>query len=226
MAVIENLAILPLLKKRLKKIVVVDGGHKESDQEWGDSLLTALSLARQKLKCSFVGLDGHDVIEDMKDKLVNKPPGHLPRSYRFKVHYYESGTVLEEAREVGEGEILLVSPRHPNKGIKRQECVTWKETLRDVDLEAGEWGLGPQLDGKEVDKLTFCCCECCHGDSLQWVSRIMCGTFPQHTTVNQFFTPRVFAAYHSEGYNACVEAGAAEFLGTAPQEEIVYLSEV
>ena len=80
---IENLAILPLLKKRLKKIVVVDGGHKESDQEWGDSLLTALSLARQKLKCSFVGLDGHDVIEDMKDKLVNKPPGHLPRSYRL-----------------------------------------------------------------------------------------------------------------------------------------------
>lgn len=30
---IENLAILPLLKKRLKKVVVVDGGHKESDQE-------------------------------------------------------------------------------------------------------------------------------------------------------------------------------------------------
>ncbi|PFX19862.1 hypothetical protein AWC38_SpisGene15713 [Stylophora pistillata] len=35
---IENLAILPLLKKRLKKIVVVDGGHKESDKEWGDSV--------------------------------------------------------------------------------------------------------------------------------------------------------------------------------------------
>lgn len=217
---IENLAILPLLKKRLKKIVVVDGGHKESDQEWGDSLLTALSLARQKLDCSFIGLDGRDVIEDLKNKFVNKPLGHQPRSYRFKVHYFENETVLEEARKVGEGEILLVSPRHPDKGLKRQECVTWKESLRDVDLEAGEWGLGPQLDAKEADKLTFCCCECCHSDSLQRLSKMMCGTFPQHTTANQFFTPRMFAAYHSEGYNACVEAEAAEFLGTARQGEI------
>ncbi|XP_022799709.1 uncharacterized protein LOC111337638, partial [Stylophora pistillata] len=217
---IENLAILPLLKKRLKKIVVVDGGQKESDQEWGDSLLTALSLARQKLDCSFIGLDGRDVIEDLKNKFVNKPLGHQPRSYRFKVHYFENETVLEEARKVGEGEILLVSPRHPDKGLKRQECVTWKESLRDVDLEAGEWGLGPQLDAKEADKLTFCCCECCHSDSLQRLSKMMCGTFPQHTTANQFFTPRMFAAYHSEGYNACVEAEAAEFLGTARQGEI------
>lgn len=212
---IENLAILPLLKKRLKKVVVVDGGHKESDQEWGDSLLKALSLARQKLKCSFIGLDGRDVIEDLEDRFVNKPLGHQPRSYRFKVHYYENGTVLEEARKVDEGEILLVSPRHPDKGIKRQECVTWKESLPDVDLEAGEWGLGPQLDARGADRLTFCCCERCHGDSLQWLSKMMCGTFPQHTTANQFFTPLMFAAYHSEGYNACVEAEAAEFLGAA-----------
>ena len=80
---IENLAILPLLKKRLKKIVVVDGGHKESDQEWGDSLLKALSLARQKLKCSFIALDGRDVIEDLEDRFVNKPLRHQPRSYRL-----------------------------------------------------------------------------------------------------------------------------------------------
>lgn len=79
---IENLAILPLLKKRLEKIVVVDGGHKVNDREWGKDLLTALSLAREKLHCSFIGLDGRDVIEDVKEKFVNKPQGHQPRSYR------------------------------------------------------------------------------------------------------------------------------------------------
>jgi len=82
---IENLAILPLLKKRLPKIVVVDGGHKTDDSEWGDSLLQALSLARQKLHCSFTGLDGRDVSEDIKEKFVNKRQGHQPRSYRQDV---------------------------------------------------------------------------------------------------------------------------------------------
>ena len=79
---IENLAILPLLKKRLKKIVVVDGGHKKTDRQWGDSLMKALYLAREKLNCSFIGLDGRDVIEDLKDKFVNKQQSHQPRSYR------------------------------------------------------------------------------------------------------------------------------------------------
>ena len=79
---IENLATLPLLKKRLPKIVVVDGGHKSEDSEWGDAFLKALSLARQKLHCSFIGLDGRDVIEDIKEKFVNKPPECQPRSYR------------------------------------------------------------------------------------------------------------------------------------------------
>ena len=79
---IENLAILPLLKKCLEKIVVVDGGHKSKDSHWGQSLINAFSLAREKLHCSFTGLDGRDVIEEIKEKFVNKPPGHQPRSYR------------------------------------------------------------------------------------------------------------------------------------------------
>ena len=82
---IENLAILPLLKKCLTKIVVVDGGHKTDDSEWGDSLLQALLLARQKLHCSFIGLDGRDVIEDIKEKFVSKRQGYQPRSYRQDV---------------------------------------------------------------------------------------------------------------------------------------------
>ena len=79
---IENLAILPLLKKRLEKIVVVDGGHKSNDSQWGQDLINAFSLAREKLHCSFIGIDGRDVIEDVKEKFVTKPLGYQPRSYR------------------------------------------------------------------------------------------------------------------------------------------------
>ena len=100
--------------------------------------------------------------------------------------------------------------------------MTWKEALRDidVDLEAGNWGIGPQQDADEVDSLTFCCCDRCHGNTLQGLSTAMCGAFPQHITANQFFTPRMFRAYHSEGYNACVEAEAAEFLGAVHEVEM------
>ena len=138
------------------------------------------------------------------------------------MHYYEKKSKFEKGTKVGEGEILLVSPRHPDKGTKRQERVTWKEALRDihVDLEAGKWGSGPQQDAQEVDSLTFCCCECCHGSTFQGLSNAMCGAFPQHITANQFFTPRMFRAYHSEGYNACVEAEAAEFLGAVQEVEM------
>lgn len=148
-------------------------------------------------------------------------------SFRCKVYYYEKESIFEDGTKVGEGEILLLSPRHPDRGIKTQERVTWKEALRDidVDLEAGEWGLGPQLVSEEADSLTFCCCECCHGNSHRWLSDTLCGTFPQHITANQFFTPRMFSAYHSEGYNACVEAEAAEFLGAAQEVEMTNTAE-
>lgn len=138
------------------------------------------------------------------------------------MQYYEKNSIFEPGTKVGEGEILLLAPRHPNKGIKKQERVTWKEALRDidVDLEAGKWGVGPQLDAEEVDSLTFCCCECCHGSSLRGLSNAMCGVFPEHITANQFFTPRMFRAYHSEGYNACMEAEAAEFLGAVHEVEM------
>ena len=79
---IENLGILPLLKKRLTKIVVADGGLKTDNSDWGKSLLHAFSLAREKLHCSFIGLDGRDVIEDIKEKFVNTADGFKPRSYR------------------------------------------------------------------------------------------------------------------------------------------------
>ena len=89
---------------------------------------------------------------------------------RFKVHYYKKKYIFEQGIKAGEGEILLLCPRHPEKGIKQDTPVTWKGALHDinVDLEAGQWGIGSQQGAEEVDSLTFCCWESCHGSySLQ-----------------------------------------------------------
>ena len=88
---IENLGILPLLKKRLRKIVVADGGHKSEVGDWAKDLLKVFSLAREMLHCSSIGVDGRDVIEDVKEKFVNTPRRHQPRSYRsvaFEVLFF------------------------------------------------------------------------------------------------------------------------------------------
>ena len=78
----ENLALLPLLKLRLPKIVIVNGASCESDAAYGNELKIAIELARERLRCSFSGLDGRDVIEDIRANFVEKEPGDQPRSYR------------------------------------------------------------------------------------------------------------------------------------------------
>ena len=80
----ENTGILPLLKKKLKKIVMVDGGYSTDENRYGDDLLKALMLARTELNCSFIGQGGRDVISDLLDTFVkpNKPNERKPRYYR------------------------------------------------------------------------------------------------------------------------------------------------
>ena len=80
---VENLAILPLLKRRLPRIVVVDGGHKGGDTFYGESILNAMHLARAKLKCSFLSEDGKDVISDLREKLAKQQNGGNPRHYKY-----------------------------------------------------------------------------------------------------------------------------------------------
>lgn len=87
---VENLALLPLLKKKLKKIIVVDGGYKHDEKLYGDSLLNALMLARKKLNCSFLSDRGGDVISDLLEKFVKSARAgeagkKLPRFFRFVV---------------------------------------------------------------------------------------------------------------------------------------------
>ena len=209
---VENLGILPLLKRRLQRIVIVDGGTLKEEQGVAAALLSALNKARATLHCSFMGMSGRDVNEDLRTKVIDRPSSQQPRSYRFKVEYYDYKDEGEEYK-VGEGEVLYILPRHPNQGLSG-EHKTWEEVTGDVriDIEAELWGSGPKVEAEEVERLTFCCCDCCHRSLLQILSGSLCGTFPYHSTANQFFTPAMFTAYHREGYQSCMEARADDFL--------------
>ena len=209
---VENLGILPLLKKRLQKIVVIDGGTLKEEQGVAAALISALEKARETLHCSFIGINGRDVHEDLRTKVIDRPASKQPRSYRFKVEYYDYTDEGEE-QKVGEGEVLYILPRHPKQGLSGEKK-SWGELTDDVkiDIEAGLWGSGPEVEAEEVERLTCCCCECCHHSLLQFLSRCLCGAFPYHSIANQFFTPALFTAYHREGFRACMEARTVDFL--------------
>ena len=139
---------------------------------------------------------------------INSLNNHLCVLYlnRFKVRYQR-----DEFGEEGEGEILLIAPRDPQHGVSEETEGTVAVDLHTFD-EPGELHHGMVLKEEEVGELTFCCCECCHQKACHGLSKLFCNVFPQHCTANQFFTPRMFSAYHREGYRACVEANADTFL--------------
>lgn len=238
----ENLALLPLLEKKLEKIVIVDGSCNPGGDKYADELIRALEIARKKLPCWFEGKTVKNIEDDIRINFLTKDKDKkLPRHYEFKVHYYNTDT-----GETSEGEIMFLAPRHPRESKKlnypdpeqiiceqpkagtssepsqneRELGEVWKRLYHQ--LSKADWGDGPELTEDEANELNWCCCscchckksDCCHGCECECCSDGCChclsswclGEFPHHKTANQFFTPRMFAAYHREGYAACVEA--------------------
>ena len=110
-------------------------------------------------------------------------------------------------------------PREPQESAsKEQPRELIKEEGKEIAKEEGNKSTkeeGKKLTKEKAMELTFCCCECCHQKSCYDFSKCLCNVFPQHSTANQFFTPRMFEAYHEEGRRACEEAKAYDFLKTA-----------
>ena len=114
---IEGLGLLALLKKRLRKIVVIDGSTSEHGQRVSSQLLRSLELARKRLRCSFSAMDGRDITEDLRSKLDQVPPRHKPRFYKFRVEYKDKKGNTVGNEQTGTGEIMLILPRRPDEGM-------------------------------------------------------------------------------------------------------------
>ena len=114
---IEGLGLLALLKKRLRKIVVIDGTTPGNGQRVSSQLLRSLELARKRLRCSFSAMDGRDITEDLRSKLDQVPPRHKPRFYKFRVEYKDKKGNTVDNEQTGKGEIMLILPRHPDEGL-------------------------------------------------------------------------------------------------------------
>ena len=61
-------------------------------------------------------MDGRDIVEDLRCKLDEMPQHHKPRYYKFRVEYMERKENGLSDEKVGQGEIVLILPRHPNEG--------------------------------------------------------------------------------------------------------------
>lgn len=213
---VEKYGLLPLFKRRMKKIVIVDGSFMKTNSEYAKYLLRSLQMAREMFHCEFTGYDGRDILGELYKTYLTHPSGKLPRSYRFMVKYFNktNGGYVEASQ----GEILILSPRHPKEGFDfpSGKDSTWGEYTRDtnIKLDPKDWGTGPVLTSADTDRLTFCCCECCHCNVgvCRFISSKLCFSFPRHSTLNQFFTPSHFSAYHREGYRASIEADVEDFL--------------
>ena len=221
----ENMGLLPLLKLRLPYILVVDGSHIPSDEEYAKEIVNVMEQAREILDCSFTTVKGDNVLKDIRNldkddvfKYINKLRADVltdiknnyvtpaARKYEFKVHYSRKGD-NERWQDVDEGHIFLIAPRGQPTERKESDEKDKKGTSK-AKLHAA-WGSGPYLTENDIDDISGCpaglgCCDCCH--SRHCVTN-RCQSylgFPRHATANQFFTPRMFAAYHREGYSACM----------------------
>ena len=103
---------------------------------------------------------------------------------RFKVKYK-----IDETDDNQDGEILLLVPRKPSPDDDtdvEDAAARSTDPFPAFDQPDGLHS-GMVLEQPDVDKLTFCCCECCHRRSCRGCSSLFCKAFPQHITANQFF---------------------------------------
>ncbi|XP_065188866.1 uncharacterized protein LOC135819565 isoform X2 [Sycon ciliatum] len=109
---LDNLGLLPLLRRRTSKIVLLDASAYYTGDH-SELLTVAMDFARQWLECRFKTLTGEDVDEDLIRAMGAATGGKSPHCYRLVVEYVsrlEDG-VLEVVQT---GEILVVQPRHPD----------------------------------------------------------------------------------------------------------------
>jgi len=194
----ENLALLPLLAKRLPFIIIADGS---TDPDAVSGLRFALKQARNKLPVTFhpsrwdqrrrYGADVEDdrtwELETDLDFWGRTLNQNKCRAFMFHAHY----DTFHGFKEPGNNSSIVIylkpNPYEPeiddcnnHRTLARKE----RDQRADVDLE--------------------CACHrhCCRLTKCSF----LCGTFPDVSTANQFFTPMLWEKFHQQGFAAAFEA--------------------
>ena len=73
----ENYGLLPLLKLRLPKILLVHGLEIKSDDDYAKDIVVAMEHARKLFNCSFTSMMGNDVLHSVEEKYGREVLDHI-----------------------------------------------------------------------------------------------------------------------------------------------------
>ena len=73
----ESYGLLPLLKLRLPKILLVHGLEIKSDDDYAKDIIVAMEHARKFLHCSFTSMTGNDVLVALEQKFGKEVLDHI-----------------------------------------------------------------------------------------------------------------------------------------------------
>jgi hypothetical protein len=77
----ENYGLIPLLKLRIPKILLVHGLEIKSDNAYAKDIIVAMEHARKLFNCFFTSMAGNDVLNDIEEKYGKDVLDHI-RSHR------------------------------------------------------------------------------------------------------------------------------------------------
>lgn len=207
---IENMAMLPLLSRRLKKIVIVNGGEDPKNKDFKK----AIDQARDKLGVTVYA----DVINNVNEAIDQFTEDDSRHVLALKVLYGNKsvGTWWHRATDLPDKEnkeamLYFVKPTAlhyedttPGGKDKQQQELELRRRgkfkyfcrcrKRRDTLPRGEDEFEPARR-----HLAGCCCWCCHLCDC-WYA--ISGWFPFHHTAFQCFTMDQFDSYHSQGVYA------------------------
>jgi hypothetical protein len=210
----QNLAVLTLLQERRRFIVCMDGGE---DGDYTNScILDLLNRARELLGCSFAPYTvvtddakkrsvvlGYDVENHIRRRFAKAP---TPAARRFVVlAVWYSGRTQRTLVTHPDGVLVILKPREPSFAFIPAPLVS---TVPQGDEAAGFFRESRYDADVDVVRATERPAMCCDTGLTQHslLCRYTVGNFPHTHTWNQFFTPRLQAEYHGEGFRCARDA--------------------
>ena len=196
---VEDLGIVQLLRRRRRWILSFDVGDDPTCELL--DLRTAIALARKERLCSFYlhkdpRRDLEDVLEEFRES--------TEELLHLGVLYSNGFGGKDQIAEIFHVRMRLLSDTVPVQPLVHRDEVVHSERSINVqhglspvvemqsmpDARSDSWSSSSSR--KPRGELGGICCECCHDGRYECH---LCGSFPDTHTVNQFFTPTVWANF-------------------------------